>query len=204
MKIWWLPQRQWPSRRRRRQQQQSSSSILSAFQFEGFTVALLPASIWLTHHQRAEIRPCCCIPSSASHYENSSALQTCTTYGPLSSLCGPWRLFGNNIYFKELAIFFFLQSTFFSNDNLEDISKTSHFIRQPVTENIRNIWSHVCKVIKKNTNILFSTKHIVLRRFIIKNKSNEKFILRGSYRKSWATIFCKVTCFIIDKPNTPP
>ena len=28
--------------------------------------------------------------------------------------------------------------------------------------------------------------------------------LRGSYRKSWATIFCKVTCFIIDKPNTPP
>ena len=29
-------------------------------------------------------------------------------------------------------------------------------------------------------------------------------ILRGSYRKSWATIFCKVTCFIIDKPNTPP
>ena len=107
MKIWWLPQRQWPSRRRRRQQQQSSSSILSAFQFEGFTVALLPASIWLTHHQRAEIRPCCCIPSSASHYENSSALQTCTTYGPLSSLCGPWRLFGNNIYFKELAIFFF-------------------------------------------------------------------------------------------------
>ena len=29
-------------------------------------------------------------------------------------------------------------------------------------------------------------------------------LLRGSYRKSWATIFCKVTCFIIDKPNTPP
>ena len=28
--------------------------------------------------------------------------------------------------------------------------------------------------------------------------------LRWSYRKSWATIFCKVTCFIIDKPNTPP
>ena len=28
--------------------------------------------------------------------------------------------------------------------------------------------------------------------------------IRGSYRKSWATIFCKVTCFIIDKPNTPP
>ena len=28
--------------------------------------------------------------------------------------------------------------------------------------------------------------------------------VRGSYRKSWATIFCKVTCFIIDKPNTPP
>ena len=28
--------------------------------------------------------------------------------------------------------------------------------------------------------------------------------LRGSYRKSRATIFCKVTCFIIDKPNTPP
>ena len=28
--------------------------------------------------------------------------------------------------------------------------------------------------------------------------------LRGSYRKSWATMFCKVTCFIIDKPNTPP
>ena len=28
--------------------------------------------------------------------------------------------------------------------------------------------------------------------------------LRVSYRKSWATIFCKVTCFIIDKPNTPP
>ena len=26
----------------------------------------------------------------------------------------------------------------------------------------------------------------------------------GSYRKSWATIFCQVTCFIIDKPNTPP
>ena len=26
----------------------------------------------------------------------------------------------------------------------------------------------------------------------------------GSYRESWATIFCKVTCFIIDKPNTPP
>ena len=25
----------------------------------------------------------------------------------------------------------------------------------------------------------------------------------GTYRKSWATIFCKVTCFIIDKPNTP-
>ena len=29
-------------------------------------------------------------------------------------------------------------------------------------------------------------------------------IIRWSYRKSWATIFCKVTCFIIDKPNTPP
>ena len=28
--------------------------------------------------------------------------------------------------------------------------------------------------------------------------------LRGSYRKLWATIFCKVTCFIIDKPITPP
>ena len=28
--------------------------------------------------------------------------------------------------------------------------------------------------------------------------------LRGLYRKSWATIFCKVTCLIIDKPNTPP
>ena len=28
--------------------------------------------------------------------------------------------------------------------------------------------------------------------------------VRGSYRKSWATIFCKVTCFIIDKPITPP
>ena len=28
--------------------------------------------------------------------------------------------------------------------------------------------------------------------------------IRVSYRKSWATIFCKVTCFIIDKPNTPP
>ena len=28
--------------------------------------------------------------------------------------------------------------------------------------------------------------------------------IRGSYRKSWATIFCKVTCFNIDKPNTPP
>jgi len=26
--------------------------------------------------------------------------------------------------------------------------------------------------------------------------------VRGTYRKSWATIFCKVTCFIIDKPNT--
>ena len=26
----------------------------------------------------------------------------------------------------------------------------------------------------------------------------------GSYRKSWATIFSKVTCFIIDKTNTPP
>ena len=29
-------------------------------------------------------------------------------------------------------------------------------------------------------------------------------LVRGTYRKSWATIFCKVTCFIIDKPNTPP
>ena len=29
-------------------------------------------------------------------------------------------------------------------------------------------------------------------------------LLGGSYRKSLATIFCKVTCFIIDKPNTPP
>ena len=28
--------------------------------------------------------------------------------------------------------------------------------------------------------------------------------VQGSYRKSWATIFCKVTRFIIDKPNTPP
>ena len=28
-------------------------------------------------------------------------------------------------------------------------------------------------------------------------------IIRGSYLKSWATIFCKVTCIIIDKPNTP-
>ena len=27
--------------------------------------------------------------------------------------------------------------------------------------------------------------------------------LRGSYQKSRATIFCKVTYFIIDKPNTP-
>ena len=32
----------------------------------------------------------------------------------------------------------------------------------------------------------------------------KRHIIRGSYRKSWATIFCKVTCFIIDKPNTPP
>ena len=30
------------------------------------------------------------------------------------------------------------------------------------------------------------------------------YIIRGPYRKSWATIFCKVTRFIIDKPNTPP
>ena len=29
-------------------------------------------------------------------------------------------------------------------------------------------------------------------------------LIRGTYRKSWATNFCKVTCFIIDKPNTSP
>ena len=29
-------------------------------------------------------------------------------------------------------------------------------------------------------------------------------LIRGSYRKSRATIVCKVTCFIIDKPKTPP
>ena len=29
-------------------------------------------------------------------------------------------------------------------------------------------------------------------------------IIRGSYQKSQATIFCKVTRFIIDKSNTPP
>ena len=33
---------------------------------------------------------------------------------------------------------------------------------------------------------------------------NGKAIVRGSYRKSWATIFSKVTWFIIDKPKTPP
>jgi hypothetical protein len=44
--------------------------------------------------------------------------------------------------------------------------------------------------------LLFNHRQLEMRNYIR--------IVRVSYRKSWATIFCKVTCFIIDKPNTPP
>ena len=33
---------------------------------------------------------------------------------------------------------------------------------------------------------------------------NWQSLIRGLYQKSWATIFCKITCFVIDKLNTPP
>ena len=42
--------------------------------------------------------------------------------------------------------------------------------------------------------------HYILKRFL----PLTNWFIRGSCRKSWATIFCTVTCFIIDKPNTPP
>ena len=52
-------------------------------------------------------------------------------------------------------------------------------------------------------DLLNVTIRIILLVFWVTILFSQWFI-RGSYRKSWATIFCKVTCFIIDKPNTPP
>ena len=45
----------------------------------------------------------------------------------------------------------------------------------------------------------------MLVRYLQYSDANWKYkIIRGTYRKSRATTFYKVTYFIIDKPNTPP
>jgi hypothetical protein len=111
----------------------SSSPITSAIQFEGFMVALLPVFTLLIRQQSAEISPCGFMPSSISHYENTAVLQACTTRGPVGSLCGPCTLLTTVFNSNNSQS---LQSTFFSNDHSEDISKTTHFIRQLVTETI--------------------------------------------------------------------
>ena len=68
------------------------------------------------------------------------------------------------------------------------------------------------KVVKKiRTHFMWSIHHF--RKSCALYENVEKYgragqavhyNIRGSYRKSWATIFCKVTCFIIDKTITPP
>ena len=71
-----------------------------------------------------------------------------------------------------------------------------------------SVWSEFLKsahIVDTSTpashcNINFN---IILRRGIPFGFNRSQLYVRGSYRKSWATIFCKGTCFIIDKPNTP-
>ena len=60
---------------------------------------------------------------------------------------------------------------------------------------------------KCTTAVSVPTLSLLLQKklkYLYRNAHTQNWLLRRSYRKSWATIFCKVTCFIIDKPNTPP
>ena len=67
-----------------------------------------------------------------------------------------------------------------------------------------------CRLDNKHASHVTSMVVFFFLWYALKNTSHtDKYYspdinIRGSYRKSWTTIFCQVTCFIIDKPNTPP